>query len=322
MEFKSKSNIVYKTEERPFKIGSSALIWKCIAPHENLCIKEFRLGHLKKVSPEFLTELERLSDIEHPNILKIKDYGDLTDNPAPFILFEFCDGNLREIMQKHDFLTEKIGLQILNQIASALNYLHEMGTIHGDIKPENILFKGNNLYLLSDFGYSKHIGFDETLTMIIQPGETTGTTVYLSPEQLKDNKQTQLSDIYSLAFVAYELFTGHMPIDTKVSIYQQIQQKIEEKIVDPLKYNPHLKLSIQSGILKNLNSIPEKRSKTAMQFMNELNGIETNKKSDSQKKVEKKKKTNWWSKLSDSNKVIIIVGAIAAVATIIAALIG
>lgn len=327
MKYKSIKGKVFETEEQPFKLGGSALIWKCIAPNENYCIKEFRLGNQKKISEEFSNELERLSKIEHPNILKVIDWGEMTFKTSPFIVFELCDGNLRDILQKHDFLPKNKGLKILSQITSALDYLHKTGTIHGDIKPENILFKGNNLFLLSDFGYSKHIGFQENMTIKISPREMAGTTLYLSPEQLKDNKQTQLSDIYSLAFVAYEIFTGKTPINTEVSIYQQIQQKIEDRIIDPINYNPQINPNIKKAILKNLIADPHKRSKSALYFMNELEGNFISEESEEKKQLSgnnqlKDNKKNWWNKLSTNNKVIIIVAIIGAIATIIGALLG
>ena len=322
MIFKSIKGNKYETGEQPFKLGSSTLIWKCLAPYNNLCIKEFRLSHRKKISQAFITELERLSEIEHPNILKVIDYGNLTPKNSPFIVFDLCDGNLREILQKHDYLPEQDALRILRQVSSALDYLHKSGIIHGDIKPENILFKGDNLFLLSDFGYSKHIGFDETLTAVVSSREMAGTTLYLSPEQLKDNKQTQLSDIYSLAFVAYELFTGQKPIETNVSIYRQIQQKIEEKLIDPAKYNPQIKSNIRDTILNNLSANPQIRSKSTQIFMNDLDGYNENGKKEEPKGKPKKKKKSWWNSLSTNNKVIIIVAVIGALATIIAALLG
>jgi serine/threonine protein kinase len=158
-------------------------------------------------SKRFLKEVETVSNLNHPNIIRIFQFG-YTDQ-YPYMIMEYFPVTLREKMENHDrpmSLTKKLG--IIRTISHALEYAHDRGIIHRDIKPGNIMFRNGKSPVLVDFGLAKISGSEENLT---RSGVTVGTPDYMSPEQIQGLSLKPASDIYSLGVVLYEILTGHAP---------------------------------------------------------------------------------------------------------------
>lgn len=143
-------------------------------------------------------------------------------------------------MAKKDLVTLGEALVFLRPVASAIDSAHNAGLIHGDIKPENILFGETPAEVfLTDFGTVKLIVVRERVSGSVftrgkQDGPEhypvhvmEGTELYLSPEELEGGRQSPSSDLYSFAIVAYEVLTGGPPLDRTVSSYRRMQAKIE-----------------------------------------------------------------------------------------------
>jgi len=153
----------------------------------------------------FLQEYEMIADIDHPNIVKIYDLGVADDHAH--IAMEYLDaGDLRQRINEKIFAN--VAVKYLREIASALARIHEVGILHRDLKPGNIMLRRDNSIALIDFGLAKRLRLQMEIT---GSGEIFGTPYYMSPEQGHGNPVDERSDIYSLGVIFYEMLTGEKP---------------------------------------------------------------------------------------------------------------
>ena len=202
----------------------------------------------------FLREIEILTTIEHPSIVKLINHGLLEHDRIPYIVMEYIQGKtLNKLMHTGEFsVDEKINIII--QIADVLKEVHKRGIIHRDIKPANIMITDDNILKLMDFGIARLQDSNLTITC-----ELLGSPAYMSPEAFDGSKPKDCrSDIFSLGVVAYELFFGIRPF-TADSIGELISKIEKEDPVAPSKIDPQLPGYIQNIILKMLEKNPEDR---------------------------------------------------------------
>ena len=165
----------------------------------------------------FLQEYELIAEINHPNIVRIYDLG-VGDDHA-HIAMEYLDGGdlkqrIAAGIREHD------AVRFLKQIASALSKIHEVGVLHRDLKPGNIMLRADESIALIDFGLARRMRLQMELT---DEGEIFGTPYYMSPEQGHGSEVDHRSDIYSLGVIFYEMLTGKKPFraDTAMGIIFQ-----------------------------------------------------------------------------------------------------
>jgi len=151
----------------------------------------------------FQREVEVISQLEHPHILPIYDYGEAEG--VPYIAMRFLGGGSMAQMIRRGVPDLDELVRPMRQISQALDYAHGQGIIHRDLKPGNIMLDENGNAYLSDFGIARVMGSDLTGSAII------GTPAYMSPEQAHGIQIDGRSDIYSLGIVLFELITGREP---------------------------------------------------------------------------------------------------------------
>ncbi|HKU89040.1 MAG TPA: serine/threonine-protein kinase [Steroidobacteraceae bacterium] len=259
-------------EHSPFAFGRASACFRARdSAGKLICLKEFTQPPLSEGgrdgTAEFLAEVEARSRLAHPNILPILDHGAVAHGPRtiPFIAMPLCDRDLRASMRGHAFVPFPSALNTLKQIAAAIDFAHSAGLIHGDIKPENILFVRENAQVyLTDFGTSRFFAYNEPMLSAPASAPLGGTTAYLSPEQIEFNKQTARSDIYSFATVAYEMLVGSLPIDPELPPFRQMQAKVTGKLRDAREINPGLSAKAASWLAAGLALNPIDRPSTAM----------------------------------------------------------
>ena len=155
----------------------------------------------------FRREARAIARLAHPNVVTVIDRGEWEERQ--FIVFEHVDGeNLKTVIERVGPLPLALALDLSCQIARALAFAHQLGIVHRDVKPHNVLVDGSGTAKVTDFGIARALDADEALTAT---GTVLGTGQYLSPEQANGGRGDERSDQYSLGVVAYELLTGRPP---------------------------------------------------------------------------------------------------------------
>ena len=154
----------------------------------------------------FLREARAAARLNHPNIVTIHDVGQA--DGTYYIVMEYVEGpSLTDLLHRQGALLPQQVAQIVAQVASALDYAHQQGFIHRDVKPSNVLLGAGGVAKLTDFGIVKAAEG----TRLTQTGTLLGTPEYMSPEQAKGLGVDHRTDIYSLGGVAYEMLAGRVP---------------------------------------------------------------------------------------------------------------
>lgn len=153
----------------------------------------------------FLREFELISSLAHPNIVRIDNFG-VGDDHAFITMEYFARGDLRASIDGG--MTESAALQAIREVALALAAMHDVGILHRDLKPGNIMVRDNGSMALIDFGLAKRLRLSAAIT---GTGEIFGTPYYMSPEQGHAKQADERSDLYSLGVIFYEMLTGQKP---------------------------------------------------------------------------------------------------------------
>ncbi len=171
---------------------------------------------LDKALKRFEHEAKHVAKLTHPNIVKVMDYGE--HEGMPYLVMPYLPGGTLKQLINGKPIPWQEACKLLIPIAQALDYAHDQGLIHRDVKPSNILLTKRNQPMLTDFGIAKILEADET-TVLTGTGVGVGTPDYMAPEQWT-GKTSTLSDIYSLGVVFYEMVTGRKPYtaDTPAAI--------------------------------------------------------------------------------------------------------
>src|ERR1700743_2060052 len=186
----------------------------------------------------FRREAQSAASLNNPTILAVYDTGEdlSTGVPVPFIVMEFVDGRtVRDLLiEGHRLLPERT-LEIVSGTLRALDYSHQSGIVHRDIKPGNVMVTRNGDIKVMDFGIARAMS-DNQATMT-QTAQVIGTAQYLSPEQARGERVDARSDLYSTGCLMYELLTGRPPFtgDSPVAIaYQHVRENpVPPTVVDP-----------------------------------------------------------------------------------------
>lgn len=155
----------------------------------------------------FAREARAIEHLRHPNILEIFDYSG-EDSEECYIVTEFVNGwTLSEVLQRAGRVPSEVAARIGGDIARALACAHEAGILHRDVKPENVMIRGDGVVKLMDFGIARFL--DES--HVTMTGALVGSPAYMSPEQAKEADLDARSDLFSLGTLLFHLVTGHLP---------------------------------------------------------------------------------------------------------------
>jgi serine/threonine protein kinase len=218
---------------------------------------------------KFEQEKEALARVDHSAIVGILDAGELPDG-QPYLVMQYIEGiDLREaIARQPEGLAFDRAASILKQIGEALQAVHEVKIFHRDLKPENIMLqtrsRGDEQVKIVDFGIAK-VKDSLVGASTITGSSTAGTIVYMSPEQLRGERVTAASDIYSFASIAYEMLTGRRPFnpDTPVHLAELQKEGVPAK---PRALRPRLPSEAEELILQGLAFAASDRPSNAAEY--------------------------------------------------------
>jgi tRNA A-37 threonylcarbamoyl transferase component Bud32 len=196
--------------------GGMAEVYRATSPTQGrpVAIKALKanLAGEEQFRRRFMREAEIVSGLEHPNIVRVMDYGN--ENDAYYIVMELLSGpDLNALIKEEKQIALLRTAELLSGIASALDYAHQQGLVHRDVKPSNVMLDSSVTpprVVLTDFGIAK---ISDAHTKITNTGML-GTFDYIAPEQIQASAEVDgKADIYALAVMTYQMLTGRLPFE-------------------------------------------------------------------------------------------------------------
>jgi len=242
---------VYKAEQS--SLGRIVAVKKLKGP----------LAQNPEMLERFCREARSAANLQHENIVQVYQMGEV--DGERYIVMEYVEGrDLKSIVKTAGALPWNIASLILRQIALGLGFAHQRGYIHRDIKPGNIMVSHRGEVKIMDFGIVRRV--DSELT---QTGAFLGTPSYMSPEQLRGQNVTPLSDLFSLGVLFYEILAGDKPFkaESEASLVYKIMSEKERPI---RKLSPEVPRRIARVVKRLLKKNPAKRFESAPELAGTL----------------------------------------------------
>ncbi|RPI72537.1 MAG: PEGA domain-containing protein, partial [Ignavibacteriales bacterium] len=219
----------------------------------------------------FKTEAKALAKLDNRNIVNV--YALRQTELGVFMVMEYVSAiTISEWLKEKGKFSVKETLDITSQILNAIGHAHNIGVIHRDIKPNNILLNEKGNVKVMDFGLAKVAqdhGSQATVTYA-----AAGTLYYMSPEQIKGLKNVdKRSDIYSIGMSIYEMLAGRTPFEKSESEFTIQKQIVDGKIPSPLKFNPVIPKDLVKFITTAIDKDAEKRFQSIEEMQEALSGI-------------------------------------------------
>lgn len=229
----------------------------------------------------FLREARAVSELSHPGIATLFDYGETSDG-RPFLVMELAKGRpLTDLMQNGE-LSLMRAVEIVSDIAAALAAAHARGVVHRDIKPSNIMIDDEGAVKVLDFGLAKQLTKEtkpssapEAQTLLsteTRSGVVLGTPAYLSPEQAVGGAVDGRSDLFALGTLLYEAITGRTPF-AGGSFIEIAANVLHVEPTPPTKINPQIPRELEFATLKALAKKPHKRYQSSKELIADLTEV-------------------------------------------------
>ena len=256
--------------ERKLGQGAMGVVWLGRDPKlkRQVAIKTFDGGdslsdeEWQLLRDRLVNEGSRAASLSHPNIVQV--FGLEEDQGVPYIVMEYVNGiTLEEHLRTHGSPSQEVVLRLLRQTAEALDYAHNKGIIHRDIKPGNLMIDGEGNIKITDFGIAKLAGTAQT-------GVLMGTPEFMAPEQFESSSEIDgRADQFALATLAYLLLTGQKAFHAE-TLGRLTHQIVTEEPPAPSQINPQLSRAVDVVFRKAMSKSPAGRYPTCVGFVDGL----------------------------------------------------
>ncbi|HEU0105648.1 MAG TPA: protein kinase, partial [Vicinamibacteria bacterium] len=246
---------------------------------EDVALKVLRPDVMKEdptLLDRFKQEIKLARRITHRNVLRTHDFGEAAG--TPYISMEYLEGvTLKDLIRSKGALPIGVGLRIAKQMCQGLEAAHAQGVVHRDIKPQNMLILPETGDLkIMDFGIARvsevKAGTAPGASGLTTAGTVMGTPDYIPPEQAQGMPADFRSDIYSLAVVLYEVFTGRLPFNGD-TVMQIVLAHIRNPPPPPRTVNDHIPVALEEVILRGLQKEPAQRYQSVEDMARDLDEV-------------------------------------------------
>jgi serine/threonine protein kinase len=220
------------------------------------------LSDTQDLIERFKLEARAIAKLQHPHIMRLIDFDAQADEF--YMVLEYLEGgNFKAYLKQQGRFSPEEALRLAAQLLSGLDYAHQHGMIHRDIKSANVLFMddSHSHAVLADFGLARIL--DETGLTV--SGTMLGTPSYMSPEAARGERLDERADIYSFGIVLYEMLTGTTPY-TADTPYAVLLMHIQEPLPSPRQFNANLPVVVEEILFKALAKKLEERFQSAREF--------------------------------------------------------
>ncbi len=244
---------VYRAEEEG--LGRKVAL-KVIAPE---------LAQDERFRERFLRESRIAASLDHPHVIPLYQAGDV--DGLLFLAMRYVEGyDLAKLIAEQGALEPRRAVELLSQIAEALDAAHEKGLVHRDVKPSNVLIAesaGREHCYLGDFGLTKRTG---SLSGVSVAGEIVGTLEYVAPEQITGDALDERADVYSLGCVLYECLTGQSPFPRATDV-ALLWAHVHEEPTPPSTARAELPKELDTVLTRALAKEPGRRYRSAGELL-------------------------------------------------------
>ncbi len=228
----------------------------------------------------FLREAQAASRVDHPNSMRVIDFGQEPDGLL-YMAMEYVDGKtLAKILEEESPLPVARIVDIASQVLAALAVAHDLGVVHRDLKPENIMIlerqddegRTQDVVKVCDFGVAKLLDGSASGPSVTAEGVVIGTPEYMSPEQARGEALDARSDLYAMGVLLFQLMTGKVPFDSP-SAFGTALMHVNDEPTRPRLLNPRVDSGLEKICLKAMRKRPEERYGSARELRAELRAL-------------------------------------------------
>jgi len=219
----------------------------------------------------FRNESETAARLEHPNIIRIRSVAKTGE--YVYFAMDLCADSLSARLAREGPLSEDLILRLARDITAALEFAHQQGVIHRDLKPDNVLLRSDGGAVLTDFGIARAVSGYTASTGV---NMTIGTPHYLSPEQAQGRPLDPRVDLYALGVTLYKAATGEVPFSS-TDWFELARMHVEDPPPSLRKKRPELSKRFERVVLKCLAKHPDDRYAGAAELRADLDEVEQKK---------------------------------------------
>ncbi|HYL88430.1 MAG TPA: protein kinase [Burkholderiales bacterium] len=252
--------------ERVLGKGAMGVVYEGFDPRlsRRVAIKTILKTHLDEqtsadYSQRFVREAQAVARLNHPNIVQVHDFGEEGD--VAYLVLEFIQGReLKSYFDANERFDLKETVRIMSDLCEALDFAHNAGIIHRDVKPGNVMLDSKSRVKLTDFGVARIQ--DVTKTHATEAGTMVGTPAYMSPEQISGGVVDRRTDIFAAGIILYQFLTGDLPF-TGAGAWTVAKKIMQDQPALPSKVNTSISPIFDAVVNKALAKEPAKRYKSA-----------------------------------------------------------